>query len=206
MKMNGNDSSKPTRYRGCSNRRRPMPIPFATRVPDIVRLAGQPARRWRAAALPLTFITALLPVAPATTKKSPPRPINLNSANFTEWQQVPGIGPAADKILQMRKSYRLSRAFDDLLAIRGIAKKRLDEITKYLLAGQPPTAPPIRLCRPKDKPWSWDAATSSEIATKSTASAGQPAKTVTRMKSRSNLGNPLFCESHARRPHANCVC
>src|SRR5215469_8486634 len=44
-------------------------------------------------------------------------------------QQVPGIGPAtADKILQIRKSYGPLKSVDDLLAIRGIGKKRLDKM------------------------------------------------------------------------------
>jgi comEA protein len=79
----------------------------------------------------------------ATTKKPPPQPINLNAATSEELQQVPGIGPAtADKILQMRKSYGPFKTVDDLLAIRGIGKKRLDKMRKYLVAGRAPSRPP----------------------------------------------------------------
>ena len=77
----------------------------------------------------------------ATTKKPPLKPVNLNSATSEELQQVPGIGPAtADKILQMRKSYGPFKSVDDLVAIRGIGKKRLDKMRKYLTAGKSPTA------------------------------------------------------------------
>ena len=73
----------------------------------------------------------------SATKKPPLRPININSATSDELQQVPGIGPAtADKILQMRKSYGPFKSVDDLLAIRGIGKKRLDKMRKYLTAGK----------------------------------------------------------------------
>ena len=64
----------------------------------------------------------------ATSKKPPAHPININSANSEQLQQVPGIGPAtAGKILQMRKSYGPFKSVDDLLAIRGIGPKRLEK-------------------------------------------------------------------------------
>ena len=73
----------------------------------------------------------------ATTKKPPLKPININSANSEELQQVPGIGPAtAEKILQMRKSYGAFKSVDDLLAIKGLGRKRLDKMRKYLSVGK----------------------------------------------------------------------
>ena len=94
---------------------------------------------------------ANLATALAATKKPPVHPINLNSATSEELQQVPGIGPAtADKILQMRKSYGAFKTVDDLLAIRGIGKKRLDKMRKYLVAGR--AAPPARSSSPGRSP------------------------------------------------------
>jgi comEA protein len=79
-------------------------------------------------ALCLTF--AAISVA---TKKPPLKPVNINTANSEELQQVPGIGPAtADKILQMQKSYGTFKSVDDLLSIKGIGKKRLEKMRKYL--------------------------------------------------------------------------
>jgi comEA protein len=67
------------------------------------------------------------------TKKPPLKPININTANSDELQQVPGIGPVtADKILQMRKSYGAFKSVDDLLSICGIGKKRLEKMRRYL--------------------------------------------------------------------------
>jgi competence protein ComEA len=70
-------------------------------------------------------------------KKPPLHPVNLNTANSEELQEVPGIGPAtADKILQARKSYGAFKSVDDLQAIKGIGAKRLDKMRKYLTVGK----------------------------------------------------------------------
>src|ERR1700689_4051758 len=67
------------------------------------------------------------------TKKPPAHPIDINSANSAQLQEVPGIGPAtADKILQMRKSYGSFKSVDDLLSVWGIGPKRLGKMKKYL--------------------------------------------------------------------------
>jgi competence ComEA-like helix-hairpin-helix protein len=77
----------------------------------------------------------------AATKKPPLQPINLNAATSEELQSAPGIGPAtAEKILLMRKSYGAFKSVDDLLAIRGIGKKRLDKMRKLLIVGRPAVA------------------------------------------------------------------
>jgi competence ComEA-like helix-hairpin-helix protein len=84
------------------------------------------------------FCLALLP--PALAKKKPPvHPININTAEATELQQVPGIGPStAQKILDTRKSYGNFKSVDDLLAIKGIGPKKLDKMRKYLTIGKTP--------------------------------------------------------------------
>jgi comEA protein len=84
----------------------------------------------------------------AATKKPPLKPININTANSEELQQVPGIGPAtAEKILQMRKSYGPFKSVDDLLAIKGLGRKRLDKMRKYLTVGKF-AAPPKPAAKP----------------------------------------------------------
>jgi competence ComEA-like helix-hairpin-helix protein len=73
----------------------------------------------------------------AGKKKPPTKPVNISPVTSEELQQVPGIGPAtAQKILQMRKSYGPFKSVDDLLAIRGLGKKRLDKMRKYLTIGK----------------------------------------------------------------------
>jgi comEA protein len=123
----------------------------------------------RASAL-VWVLTALVfvSVACATTKKPPLKPVNLNSATSEELQEVPGIGPAtADKILQMRKSYGAFKSVDDLVAIRGIGKKRLDKMRKYLTVGKPAVAS-------KSGQSSSCAACAKALAVKQTAPAGKP--------------------------------
>jgi len=120
---------------------------------------------WRSYALrTFLFLCVCLSVCAAisSAKKKPPlKPVNINTANSEELQQVPGIGPAtAEKILQMRKSYGAFKSVDDLLAIRGLGEKRLDKMRKYLTVGKTaapksdaPTAKPSTSSRqPTEKP------------------------------------------------------
>jgi competence protein ComEA len=100
----------------------------------------------RSPAIRLIFSSLLLSIVFSTialsaTKKPPLKPVNINTATSEELQQVPGIGPAtAEKILQTRKSYGSFKSVDDLLAIKGIGKKRLDKMRKYLTVGKPTAA------------------------------------------------------------------
>src|ERR1700726_202501 len=90
---------------------------------------------WRTFVRILLLLAAFGAVAVSlpAKKKPPAAPINLNTASSEELQQVPGIGPVtAEKILQMRKSYGAFKSVDDLSAIRGLGKKRLEKMRKYL--------------------------------------------------------------------------
>ena len=95
----------------------------------------------------LIFVSLLFFLATDTpaNKKPPLKPININTATSDELQQVPGIGPVtAEKILTMRKSYGAFKSVDDLLAIKGLGKKRLEKMRKYLTVskGVPTKQPP----------------------------------------------------------------
>jgi comEA protein len=95
---------------------------------------------------PLCALVLFLPLGvcpPALASKKPPlRPVNINTATETELQKVPGIGPATSKnIVHMRKTYGQFKSVDDLLAIPGIGRKRLDKMRKYLTVGKPAAAP-----------------------------------------------------------------
>ncbi len=84
------------------------------------------------------FLSFVFTPAYQAKKKPPLHPINLNTANSDQLQEVPGIGPAtADKILKMRKSYGAFKSVDDLRAIKGIGPKRLEKMRKYLTLGKP---------------------------------------------------------------------
>jgi competence ComEA-like helix-hairpin-helix protein len=106
--------------------------------------------RYKAEVRCLFLVLALCLIVTAlagATKKPPLKPININSASSEELQQVPGIGPVtADKILQMRKSYGAFKSVDDLLAIRGIGKKRLEKMRKYLTVSKSASVGNPALC------------------------------------------------------------
>src|SRR5579863_10394731 len=99
-----------------------------------------PPRRLLRNALTFFALAALFAAATFATKKPPLHPINLNTANSQQLQEVPGIGPStADKILKMRKSYGPFKSVDDLRAIKGIGPMRLEKMRKYLTVGKPTT-------------------------------------------------------------------
>ena len=103
---------------------------------------GRGKVRVRACLFCLAICFAFAAVAGAN-KKPPLKPININTANSEELQQVPGIGPAtAEKILQMRKSYGVFKSVDDLLSIKGLGKKRLEKMRKYLTVSKIKPSPP----------------------------------------------------------------
>ncbi|MCQ2588760.1 MAG: helix-hairpin-helix domain-containing protein, partial [Treponema sp.] len=52
--------------------------------------------------------------------------VNVNTATSEELQQIPGIGPSyAQRIIEHRSVYGPFRSPNDLLAIKGIGKKKL---------------------------------------------------------------------------------
>jgi comEA protein len=94
----------------------------------------------------LTLLATLLLCAAIANgeKKHPPRhPVNINTANSAELQEVPGIGPAtAEKILKMRKVHGPFKSVEELLAIKGIGKKKLAKWRPYLTVGIPAAQAP----------------------------------------------------------------
>ncbi len=78
-------------------------------------------------------------------KKPPAKPIDLNTATVEQLQQLPGVGPSTAKaILQFREKSGPFRRVEDLLAIRGITKQRLEKIRPYVTVspGPPPKKRP----------------------------------------------------------------
>ena len=107
-------------------------------MPSFLRIALRPVL--------VILVAGLFSLTSASlaTKKPPLKPINLNTATSEELQQVPGIGPAtAEKILLMRKSYGSFKSVDDLLAIKGLGKKRLEKMRKYLTVSKLASGKPL---------------------------------------------------------------
>ena len=59
-------------------------------------------------------------------------PVNVNSADFNQLVNVPGIGPAlAEKIIARRRE-KPFKSLDELKQIKGIKDKKLNKIKPYL--------------------------------------------------------------------------
>jgi len=101
--------------------------------------------RLRACSL-LVLCCALLVARAASGKKIPPSaPLDLNTATAAQLAQVPGIGAAtARAIVQFRQKSGPFERVEDLLAIRGISARKLEQIRPYVTVSKPAAKPPAR--------------------------------------------------------------
>jgi len=81
----------------------------------------------------------LLPAHAAVAKKIPPgAPLDLNTATAAQLAQVPGIGASSAKaIVQFREKSGPFERMEDLLAIRGISPRKLEQIRPYVNISKP---------------------------------------------------------------------
>jgi competence protein ComEA len=70
----------------------------------------------------------------ALAQKNPPStPLDLNSATLTQLQKLPGIGPTTAKaIIDFRTRSGPFQRVEDLLAIHGISKAKLEKLRPYV--------------------------------------------------------------------------
>ncbi len=80
------------------------------------------------------LVGCLAALAPGQAKKAPPaKPLDLNTATVEQLQQLPGIGPATAKaIVRFREKSGLFHRVEDLLAVRGITKRKLEKLRPYV--------------------------------------------------------------------------
>jgi len=68
--------------------------------------------------------------------------LDVNRANAQELEELPGIGPVlAERIVDYRKSGRSFRSIEDLRAVKGIGKKKFEQI-RALVTVTPMTTQP----------------------------------------------------------------
>ena len=92
----------------------------------------------------LLFGLLLLAAGVAAKKVPPAHPVDLNSATAAELEQVPGIGPStAQAIIAFRTKSSAFRRVEDLLAIHGISRRKLDQMRPYV------TVVPAQAATPK---------------------------------------------------------
>ncbi len=74
-------------------------------------------------------------------QKTPPtQPININTATIAQLETLPGIGPnTAKSIVDFRNHSGPFQRVEDLLAIKGISKSKLEKLRPYVTVG--PAAP-----------------------------------------------------------------
>ncbi len=66
-------------------------------------------------------------------KAPPPAPMNVNTATIAQLKTLPGLGDAtARAIVDYRQKNGAFRRVEELLIIKGISKRRLEEWKPYL--------------------------------------------------------------------------
>ena len=104
---------------------------------------------WKSAmvwVLALCFVAVSFSAA-QSKKPLPKKPIDLNTASFKELQQLPGVGPvSANNIMVFRAKSGPFRRVEELLAVKGFTKKRLEKLRPYITV----TPPPQKGTKPKE--------------------------------------------------------
>jgi competence protein ComEA len=73
-------------------------------------------------------VPATAPV-PAVSPAKAVSKVNLNRAGIDELQTLPGVGPVlAQRMVEWRKAHGRYRTVDDLQAVKGIGKKRFEQL------------------------------------------------------------------------------
>jgi competence ComEA-like helix-hairpin-helix protein len=93
--------------------------------------------------LAVLLVTVLLAAFAAQKKEPPAEPIDLNVATAKELAELPGVGKVtANSIIQFRQKAGPFRRVEDLLAVRGISTRKLQQIKPYVLVKTAPAAKP----------------------------------------------------------------
>jgi competence protein ComEA len=87
---------------------------------------------------PSSPVRSSVPTPQSPTGRSFPtarQPINLNTATSKQLQTVPGIGPVtAQRIIDYRRTHGRFSTVDDLIEVKGIGQKTLEEIRVHVVA------------------------------------------------------------------------
>jgi competence protein ComEA len=79
--------------------------------------------------------------------------IDINRATWVEWAQFQGIGEKLARRIVAEQEQRPFESVDDLLRVRGLGRRRLDELRPFLrveLAQASPQDPPPSRSEPSD--------------------------------------------------------
>ena len=68
--------------------------------------------------------------------------LDLNQATTEQLQELPGIGETiARRVVHRREAHGAYRSVDDLLEVKGIGRKRLEQLRNRLIVGRQPKSP-----------------------------------------------------------------
>lgn len=87
----------------------------------------------------LLCVSLLLPLISlgAEDKKKPEPPVNINTATVEELAKLPGIGKSiAQRIVNHREKSGKFRTVEELLVIRGISRKKLEQLRPLVTVEQ----------------------------------------------------------------------
>jgi competence protein ComEA len=98
---------------------------------------------------PTTVARPAQPVTSAVPRVGKLQPKNgkldLNRATAEELQNLPGIGPVlAQRVIDQRTAHGLFNTVDDLKDVKGIGKKRMDQLRPLVMVGMTTQAEPKR--------------------------------------------------------------
>lgn len=66
--------------------------------------------------------------------------VDLNRGTVADFEQLPGVGPVlAKRMVDYRKSVGRFHAVEDLRAVKGIGKKKLDQLKPFVIVVRPGT-------------------------------------------------------------------
>jgi competence protein ComEA len=110
---------------------RPIAAPEATAT-----VPAKEAERERAAPPSASRPAATAAPKPTTERRSPDRTkVDLNRASVDELQALPGVGPVlARRIVEWRGSHGRFRAVEELEQVKGIGRKRMDQLRPLVVA------------------------------------------------------------------------
>ena len=82
---------------------------------------------------PYSLLSKEAPKVLACNKEEPREVVDINHATAAEFETLPGIGPElARRIVAFREKHGPFRRVEDLLAIKGIGRKKWKAIRPYL--------------------------------------------------------------------------
>ncbi|MEQ1793728.1 MAG: helix-hairpin-helix domain-containing protein [Nitrospira sp.] len=109
-------------------------VPQTMQRPAVIHAASLPSEN--AAIATATAVESPIPTAQASAAHAVPsgsQRVDLNRATVTDFDQLSGVGPVlARRIADYRKSVGRFHAVEDLRAVKGIGKKKLERLKPFV--------------------------------------------------------------------------